>query len=111
MRTKMTRPRRTSLVAFLFSALLLPSLSFGANPSLRQAASSRGILVGSAVQISDLYRDPAYAKFVRSEFSVVTPEYEFKFKALSPAQGKTDYRDADRLVKFAAKNHLLIRGE
>lgn len=102
------------LLTLLALALLLASpvmeSATAASPPIKTLAKARGILFGSAVEIRELYRDAAYAKFVRGEFSVVTPEYEFKMKAIAPARGKLDFKDADRLVTFALKNRLLIRG-
>lgn len=79
-------------------------------PALKSLARDRGLLFGSAVRAEPLERDDAYREFVEKQFSVITPENAFKFEALQPARGKFDFQEADRLVAFARKNGMKVRG-
>jgi len=73
-------------------------------------AKSRGILFGSAIRSRPLADDSAYAAFAASQFSILTPENDFKFDAIHPEQERFEFKAADQIVAFAKKNRQLIRG-
>src|SRR5947207_3323647 len=100
----------------LFCALLLPPAlaqkpAAGENTSvtLRQAAEARKLLVGTAVFPEGL-QDQAYAGLLAREFNVLTPENAMKWDALHPHPNEWTFDAADRLVDFAAKNHMKVTG-
>ncbi len=78
--------------------------------TLRAAASSKGILFGSAVKASSIKDDAVYREILLREFSIVTAENELKMAATQPAEGRFDFTKADIVVDFATRNGLEIRG-
>ena len=77
--------------------------------SLRDAATSSGILVGAAVRPS-LLSESAYSATLAREFNLLEPEDALKWLALRPTQGTYDFSDADRLVRFAQAHGMKVRG-
>ena len=100
----------------LFCALLLPAAlaqkpatGEGTSVTLRQAAEARKLLVGTAVFPEGL-QDQAYAGLLAREFNVLTPENAMKWDAIHPQPNEWTFDAADRLVEFAAKNHMKVTG-
>lgn len=102
----------------LVPALLVLSVAAGAYlfgqkvlypPTLRVLADQNHLYIGVAV--SGWYLDdPKYARLLRREFNLLTPENAMKFGPLSPARGEYDFTEADRIVSFAEKYELQVRG-
>jgi endo-1,4-beta-xylanase len=78
--------------------------------TLRALASSRGILIGTAVDANALVQDSKYAAVLGREFNLVTPENAMKFDALEPAPGVFDFKQADAIVAFAKAHQMQIHG-
>jgi endo-1,4-beta-xylanase len=82
----------------------------GATPTtLRQAADKRGFLIGAAVN-PDLLSQPDYARTLSEQFNTVVAENAMKFASVQPREGKFDFAAADKLVAFAQKNNMRVRG-
>jgi endo-1,4-beta-xylanase len=97
---------------FLTLSLLAPLLAFAAiapAQSLRQAAESSGVLVGTAVRPYALL-EAAYSDTLAREFNLVEPEDAMKWLALRPSSDAFDFRDADAVVRFAQAHAMKIRG-
>lgn len=94
---------------FLAALSLLTATPASAAP-LKTLASSHQLLIGSAVRTDPLEQDAEYRAFITKHFSVITPENAFKFEALQPERGKFDFAEADRLVEFARKHGIKVRG-
>ncbi|MBV8503373.1 MAG: endo-1,4-beta-xylanase [Paucibacter sp.] len=91
--------------------LALPAIdsAFAAEtPSLAQAFGQR-MRFGMAVR-PDQIRDTALAAFIAHQCSILVAENAMKPASLSRGEGQYDFRDADLIVDFAAKNGMLMRG-
>jgi len=77
--------------------------------SLRQAAESSGVLVGTAVR-PYLFSEAAYTTTLAREFNMVEPEDAMKWLALRPSADAFDFRDADAVVRFAQAHNMKVRG-
>jgi endo-1,4-beta-xylanase len=94
---------------FLLS-LLAPSLVLSSPPqSLRQAADSAGVLVGTAVRPS-LFSEAAYATTLAREFSMVEPEDAMKWWVIRQDPDRFDFAQADEAVRFAQAHGMKVRG-
>ena len=96
---------RRLLIPLLAPAFALPS----ASPSLRQAADSTGVLVGTAVRASQL-SEPAYALTLGREFNMLEPEDAMKWRTLRPSADASDFRQGDEIVRFAQAHEMKVRG-
>lgn len=76
---------------------------------LKDLASKKGIDIGVAINNKYL-NDKNYRKIVTREFNVVTPEYELIFWPVHPAKNKYNFALADKVVSFAKKNNMKVRG-
>jgi endo-1,4-beta-xylanase len=54
--------------------------------------------------------DPRYVRTLLAHYASVTPEYEMEMSQLEPAEGRFDFARADRIVAFAARHGLPVRG-
>ncbi len=81
-----------------------------AEMSLREAGAARGLLVGCAVAVWALQRDPAYKELVKAQAGIVVAENEFKFASLRPSPTEFNFKAADVLAEFAAANGMKLRG-
>ncbi len=54
--------------------------------------------------------DPRYVRTLLAHYASVTPEYEMEMSQLEPARGRFDFARADRIVAFAARHGLPVRG-
>jgi endo-1,4-beta-xylanase len=88
---------------------LRPSIIEGSPVTLRAAASTRGILYGSAVASHEL-RDEQFAGALAREAAILVPEYEMKRAIIEASQGQYDFSGCDRIVEFARGYHMQFRG-
>lgn len=79
-------------------------------PTLRELAHARNIFIGTAVKVPQLQSERLYSQTLSREFDMVTPELVMKFDAIHPARDSYDFRAADTLVNYAAKNAMQVRG-
>jgi endo-1,4-beta-xylanase len=90
--------------------LLLPAIALLSPPqSLRQAADSAGVLVGTAVRPS-LLSESAYAATLSREFNMVEPEDALKWWVIRQNRDRFDFQPADEIVRFAHANGMKVRG-
>jgi endo-1,4-beta-xylanase len=80
--------------------------------SLRALAQNlkRPILMATAANMSALASDINYGKVLAENFSMITPEFDFKFQAIHPRPDQYAFAEADTLVDFANKNNIKIHG-
>jgi endo-1,4-beta-xylanase len=104
----MTPPRRTFLAG---AGAGLLARGAGAQPlkGLGARAQVNGIAFGTAVDTVRL-ADPAYAAQVATEARLLVPEWEGKWAALQPAEGRFEFHPLSRLAEFAARNGQQLRG-
>jgi endo-1,4-beta-xylanase len=90
--------------------LLFPALALPSPPqSLRQAANSAGVLVGTAVRPS-LLSESAYASTLSREFNMVEPEDALKWWVIRQNRDRFDFQPADEIVRFAQSHDMKVRG-
>jgi endo-1,4-beta-xylanase len=90
--------------------LLAPALVFLSPPqSLREAADSAGILIGTAVRPS-LFSETNYASTLAREFNMVEPEDAMKWWVIRRDPDSFDFREADEVVAFALAHKMKVRG-
>lgn len=77
--------------------------------SLREAAQSAGLLVGTAVRPAQL-SEAAYASTLAREFNMVEPEDALKWEVVHPERESFDFSQADQIVDFAARHNMKVRG-
>ena len=87
-----------------------PSPSRGdASSPLRVAAAHTQVKVGVAVA-TWFMSDPRYGEVAAREFDSLTAENEMKWYATEPSPGKFTFEAGDRLVDFAEKHAMRVRG-
>lgn len=86
------------------------SITLKEEGKLKDLLLKKGILFGGAVQSSYLKNDPLYRKIVSEEFSMITPEYEWKMSQIVPEKGRYSFATADEILAFAEEHNLKIRG-
>jgi endo-1,4-beta-xylanase len=77
--------------------------------SLREAAQSSGMLIGAAVRPAQL-SEPAYAATLAREFNMLEPEDALKWEVVHPERQTFDFSQADRIVDFADRHGMRVRG-
>jgi GH35 family endo-1,4-beta-xylanase len=77
--------------------------------TLRQAADKYKMLIGAAVE-PDYLDEPEYAEILREQYNFVTPENRMKWGFIHPKKDKYDFAGADKIVDFAAKHNMKVRG-
>jgi endo-1,4-beta-xylanase len=77
--------------------------------TLREAASSSGMLVGTAVRPS-LFSEGPYSATLAREFNMVEPENAMKWMALHHSPEEFDFHDGDEIVRFAETHRMKVRG-
>lgn len=80
-----------------------------AGEGLGALAWKSGILFGTAVDSGRL-QDAAYARQVRSEARLLVPEWEGKWAALQPEEGRFNFAPLETLIDFAGRHGQHLRG-
>jgi endo-1,4-beta-xylanase len=81
----------------------------GASVSLREAAEPTKRKVGVAIA-TWFMGDPKYSEVAAREFDSLTAENEMKWYATEPRPGDFTFEAGDRLVEFAEKHTMRVRG-
>ena len=87
-------------------------LGFGAaspEQSLREAALTSGMLIGTAVRPAQL-SEAAYAFTLAHEFNMMEPEDALKWEVVHPEPQTFDFYQADQIVDFASRHGMKVRG-
>ncbi|MEM3145299.1 MAG: endo-1,4-beta-xylanase [Thermoproteota archaeon] len=79
------------------------------NYTLKSLADRLSLRIGTTISFSH-FDDPNYIKTIVQEFNTVTPENEMKFVLIHPFPSVYTFSRADRIVEFAEKHGLKIRG-
>jgi endo-1,4-beta-xylanase len=102
------QPSLIDLAAKL-SNQLMNQVNTNSGPSLKAFAEQKNKHIGIATQ-SYYVNDTQYASVLNHEFDIITPEYQMKMGQVQPQHGVFKFDEADKLVSFAMKNNLLVRG-
>jgi len=81
----------------------------GANLKLRKLAESKGILLGAAVR-PEYLDESDYVDVLTNNFNYITPENHMKWVIVHPKKETYDFSGADKIVDFALKNKMKVRG-
>ena len=79
-------------------------------PTIREAARTRGLLAGCAVNIQALQTNTAYAQLVKEQANIVVAENAMKFGPIHPALDKFSFDEPDFLFSFAQTHGMQVRG-
>ena len=77
-------------------------------PSLKEVF-EKNFLIGAAIE-ADQLESPSHAQLLKKHFSSITAENEMKAEIIYPKENKFDFTKADKIVKFAKKNKIAVRG-
>ncbi|HYH75114.1 MAG TPA: endo-1,4-beta-xylanase [Candidatus Saccharimonadales bacterium] len=64
----------------------------------------------TAIDLTELMGNPAYAKFVIENFNQLEPSMAGKFQALQPKEGVFTFDELDAIVKFANHHNMEVHG-
>lgn len=85
-----------------------PSSSGGI--TLRDAATQKGILFGTAVNEAKLEQDRDYANLVAQQCAIITPNAELKMRYLRPNPNSFNFDVPDRMLHWAESHNIQMRG-
>jgi endo-1,4-beta-xylanase len=100
-------PRRAALLgaASLMGAAALPETA-----GLNDRAKRNGRFYGAAIDSGLLANDAAYMDHVAVECGILTGEASFKWGALRPKPDAYSFDKADRLMAYAQRHGMVVRG-
>jgi len=78
--------------------------------TLREEAAKAGILIGSGAVNPTYLDDPQFAQVLGEQFNSLSPENELKWSFVEPEKGVFDFDGLDKLVDYAHKHHMVIKG-
>lgn len=105
------RLTRRHVLQGLAGAAAAPADAFaqGVGQPLRAIAAARGLVYGSAVPVRTL-DDASHTALLAQECAVLVPTIDLKWHPLSRAPGVYDFAAPDRLMEFARRQGLAVRG-
>ena len=86
--------------------------AFAADETLRSLADKNGIYIG-AILNSQWFGGGLpgnYEQIHKSQFNIVVAENEMKFDATEPQEGRFNYNNGDKMVRYAQQNGMRVRG-
>lgn len=86
-----------------------PNCDDASTCTTRQLADAAGVTFGTAVAVAHL-DEADYRTTLLTTFNSVTPENELKWASVHPARNTWNFGPADRIIDFAKKNHLQVKG-
>jgi endo-1,4-beta-xylanase len=101
--------RKSLCTAAAFVLLLTTGGGACLGQTLREYADRAGVLVGAAVE-PRLLDEPEYATTLAREFNMLTAENALKWGGIRPTRGRFNFAPGDRLVAFAQKHRMKVRG-
>src|SRR5216684_9349331 len=98
-------------VAILAGIVSLPAQQ----PTLRQAAAKRPLLIGAAADADEYGRanrllDPDYASALSTNFNMLEGENAMKWDSIHPSQNTYNFGPGDHLAAFAQSHQMQVRG-
>ncbi|MEU6535032.1 endo-1,4-beta-xylanase [Streptomyces sp. NPDC047000] len=107
MRSLRTGLSLTGLVTAAALLLTAPA-AHAADTPLRDLASAKGKVIGTAVTGSKL--TGTYGDIAGAQFSSLTPGNAMKWGTVEPTQGSFNWTEADQIVAFAKAHNQQVRG-
>ena len=78
--------------------------------SLRYEASRKNITIGSGAINPNYLNDTLFSQVLATQFKSLSPENELKWAQLNPFPGHYNWDTLDRLVAFADRNDMVVKG-
>ena len=81
--------------------------------TLREYADKNGTYIGTCVPVWKINVDndkESRSSIIAKEYNMVVCENEMKFDAVEPSKGSFNFGDGDRLVNFAKRHNMRVRG-
>jgi GH35 family endo-1,4-beta-xylanase len=78
--------------------------------SLKFEAGRKHITIGSGAINPDYLNDTLFSQVLATQFKSLSPENELKWVQLNPSSGHYNWAPLDRLVAFADKNDMIVKG-
>jgi endo-1,4-beta-xylanase len=101
--------RASGLAAYLAAVAFCLGFDGDVREPLREAARTSGMLIGTAIRPAQL-SEAAYSSTLAREFNMVEPEDALKWEVVHPERASFDFSQADRIVDFAVRHDLKVRG-
>lgn len=107
--------RRSLLAGAVATLAAAPVTSLGqagtAPPaSLKDLASAKGLVFGSAVNARQVRSDAEYRRILEQDCAALVCENETKWVALRPSEAAFDFTDADLIAGYASAHGMALRG-
>lgn len=99
-----------ALPAAVPTALSIRSGADHAPARVRDLAVRRGLRLGTAVDDGALRNEADYRRALARQFNMVEPENVMKWAIIHPGPHRYDFTAADRLVAFARRHRMTLRG-
>jgi endo-1,4-beta-xylanase len=96
------------MTSYFIALLAISGLDLNAQ-TLRQEADRLGVKISGAVNPAK-FDEGAYAQSLAREFNMIEPENAMKFGIIHPQREHFDFSGGDRIVEFARKNGMAVRG-
>ena len=104
LRTLLTGAAATAATA----TLLLAAPATAADPPLRDLATTKAKVIGTAVTGSKL--TATYGDLAGTQFNSLTPGNAMKWESVEPTRGTYNWTEADQIVAFAQAHNQQVRG-
>lgn len=101
---------RRLLGGAVLAALLARAAAAQTSPGLGTLARQHGFIFGAAVQAEWLQTNPLFAAAVAREAALLVPEWEAKFEALQPQEGRFNFGPLDGILNWGQARSLPVRG-
>jgi endo-1,4-beta-xylanase len=98
-----------AVLAVCFNTSCANKPGLGKNTPLGPLAAKRGIVLGGAVSPEQV-DNSKFARLMTQNFTYLTPENHLKWGAVRPCRETFDFTASDKLVDFALKNGMAVRG-
>ncbi|KAF7880785.1 uncharacterized protein EAF01_011950 [Botrytis porri] len=102
--------KTTSLILALLAAAEAVNIPSTGTTSLREEAARKDLLIGSGAINPTYLDDPQFAAVLALQFNSLSPQNEGKWSSFNPAAGQYNWTSLDRLVDFAEKNDMVVKG-
>lgn len=103
-------PRRLAVAGLGALAGCATTPAHAQDAPLRQLARARNMVFGTAVRADLLASDPALAALTAREAELLVPEWEGKWDALQPEEGRFDFGPLQAITAFAQRHQQRVRG-
>ncbi|KAH6879845.1 glycosyl hydrolase family 10 protein [Thelonectria olida] len=105
-----TMKAMTLIIALLAAIEATDAVPSTGTTSLRKEAAKKDILIGSGAINPTYLDDPQFAAVLAEQFNSLSPENELKWTFIHPTIDKYNWKTIDRLVRFAKKNDMVVKG-